>query len=322
MIGTQRMRQAFRRLIAGPIIAQQQPQLHYRFLVKNWTAITDADLASRVLGTEYFKEQLQPVRLPIEDIRSFLVLAPHQDDEVIGAGGTLALASKFRAAVRILFTTDGEQRGKEDTRRIRDEEALEVCSHLGATHDYLGISNICLNISLKHVDKLADMIRSVRPDVILSPWLLDAPPKHRMVNHLLWLTLLRGCNVDCEVWGYQVHNVVYPNGYVEITPVADRKRELIRCYRSQLEKYYRYDHIAMGMAAWNSRFLPDNKGNPNERYAEVFFALPFAELARLIEQYYFTDLASTYKGHKKLMQQFHKLHSEIAGAPALSSMTQ
>ncbi|PSQ88213.1 MAG: hypothetical protein BRD45_07035 [Bacteroidetes bacterium QS_8_64_10] len=34
---------------------------------------------------------------------------------------------------------------------------------------------------------MADLVGAMQPDVVLAPWLLDAPPKHRLANHLLWL---------------------------------------------------------------------------------------------------------------------------------------
>ena len=120
----------------------------YRFLVRDWAAISDIDLAARVLDVESFSDQLEPVRLPVGDLERVLVIAPHQDDETIGAGGLLLQARDNGAAVTVLFVTDGVQRGlarqlggDAELARIRDAEARQVCEVLGADLVNLGISN-------------------------------------------------------------------------------------------------------------------------------------------------------------------------------------
>ena len=110
------------------------------------------------------------------------------------------------------------------------------------------------------------------------------------------------------MWGYQVHNSILPNGYVDITNVAEEKRKLLEYYISQNNHVKRYDHLTMGMAAWNCRFLPDYKADSVARYVEVFFALPLHEHLKLIESFYLPDLDATYRGLavSEGMQQIHK----------------
>jgi LmbE family N-acetylglucosaminyl deacetylase len=76
-----------------------------------------------------------------------LVLAPHQDDETIGAGGTLLLAKRAGVELHVLFVTDGRSKGAvsygetpEEVIRIRNREAAKVGSHLGAQIHHLGIT--------------------------------------------------------------------------------------------------------------------------------------------------------------------------------------
>lgn len=289
----------------------------YRFLVGQWGAVTDIDLAVRVLGTEFFRSNMQPLPLPVRELKSILVLAPHQDDEIIGAGGTLALATQAGVRVAVLYVTDGAQQGGyfphtyAESAQIRAAEARDVCSRLGAEMHELGIYNPQPRPTLDDLRRLAALIQEKRPDVVLLPWLLDIPAKHRMPSHLLWLAHRQFGLPDFETWGYATHNTLYPNGYVDITEVADKKLELLQCFRSQQEHYQRYDHLAMGMAAWNSRFLPLKE--PVARYVEVFFALPQRELLRLVERFYFRDLAATYQGNEVVLPGMAALHEEVTG---------
>jgi LmbE family N-acetylglucosaminyl deacetylase len=290
------------------ILALRAQSGPYRFLVSDWKKRSDVDLVARMLATEYFRDGHTLVELPVENLRSILVIAPHQDDEIIGAGGSLLLASRAGVRIEILYLTDGAQRKPDyspaDMAHVRDQEAQLVCSKLNATMYRLGVSNLKPNPGIEHLDLLADILHRSRPQVVMVPWLLDLPAKHRLVNHLLWLAHRRRRLPDFEVWGYQVHNPLFPNGYVDITAVADGKRDLLECFRSQ-NKYCRYDHQALGMAAWNTRFL-ENQAEP--RYAELFFTLPLREQLGLIESFYFKDLQATYRGDTTVLEGAREIH--------------
>jgi LmbE family N-acetylglucosaminyl deacetylase len=286
----------------------------YRFIIRDWKEISDIDLAIGVLDSQFFDTDLIPQPLPVDDLRSILVLAPHQDDETIGAGGTLLLAKKAGVELHVLFVTDGRSKGAvsyaatpEEVVQVRNREAAEVCSLLGAQIHHLGINNANPVPSVGDLDRLCREIERLAPQVLLVPWLLDTP-KHRLVNHLLWLADRHRSLPNCEVWGYQVHNSLLPNGYVDITDVAEEKRKLLECYVSQNYHVKRYDHIALGMAAWNCRFLPNYKADPVPRYVEVFCALPIRELLKLIESFYLPDLDATYRGMSRTegVKQIHR----------------
>lgn len=300
----------YHRAYISELLALRSRQGPYRFSVRNWRGITDIDLAVRVLNTEYFRGEVKPVALPVEELKSILVLAPHQDDEAIGSGGSLLLASKAGARLDIVYVTDGDQRKANqppDLPEVRASEARKVCSRLGATEHQLGISNLAPHPTFEDIDRLASIIRSIKPQVVMAPWLLDWPAKHRMVNHLLWLSRKRNNLPDFEVWGYQVHNTPFVNGYVDITEVAEEKRRLLECYASQ-NRYRRYDHIAMGLAAWNAHML-ESASDP--RYVEVFFALPASEFYELAESFYFSDLRATYRGDEDVFPGMIEAHKSV-----------
>jgi LmbE family N-acetylglucosaminyl deacetylase len=293
----------------------------YRFLMRRWGDVADVELAARIFDADCFQRQLEPTALPVDELASLLVVAPHQDDEVIGAGGTLLLAQRAGVRRDVLFVTNGDSKGEtsyaaspEEVVRIRDAEAEEVCARLGAGVHRLGIANAHPQPGIEHLERLAEILQALDPQVILLPWLLDSPARHRMLHHLLWLAHRRRGLRDTEVWGYQVHNVLLPNGFVDITEVADAKRELLECYRSQNEHVLRYDHIAMGTAASNARFLPDYKADSIARYVEIFFTLPLHEHLKLVERFYFRDWAQTYRGVDAVIEGMQTLHDIVVGS--------
>ena len=292
------------------LLALRSSKGPYRFSVKTWQGISDIDLAVRVLQTEFFRSVVKPIPLPVDTIKSILVLAPHQDDETIGPGGSLLLASKADVGIDVFYITDGNQNkpDQKNINQLREKEARKVCSYLGANMHQLGISNLTPNPTLEHIDRISSLIHLVKPQVVMAPWLLDWPPKHRLVNHLLWLAHKRNGLPDFEVWGYQVHNTPFVNGYVDITSVAEEKRKLLECYQSQ-NRYCRYDHITMGLAAWNGHLI---ESAPDPRYVEVFFTLPANEFFQLVESFYFYDLEVTYRGNIKVLSGLTKIHDSIA----------
>ena len=284
----------------------------YRFLVRKWDGIPEIDLALRVMGTEYFKTEMVPLPLPLADLRSMLVIAPHQDDDAIGAGGAMLLAARAGVRIDVLFVTDGGEEGDPRVAGVRAREAEAACAMVGAAKHDLLISNAAPQPTLADLERLSELLHRLKPQVVLCPWLLDSPAKHRLVNHLLWLAHRRFGLPDFEVWGYQVHNTLFPNGYVDITEVAEEKRKLIQCYKSQLEASCRYDHLSLGLAAWNSRFIrEEEKSNPQARYVEVFFALPQREHLRLVETFYFDDFSATYGSSKLVGPAAARLHEEV-----------
>lgn len=283
----------------------------YRFLVRKWDAISEIDLALRVMGSEYFKTEMIPLPLPVEDLRSMLVIAPHQDDDAIGAGGTMLLARRAGVKLDVLFMTDGGEEGNPSIIEVRAREAEVACSMLGATKHDLSISNASPQPTLADLERLSELLHRLKPQVVLVPWLLDSPAKHRLVNHLLWLAHRRFGLPDFEVWGYQVHNTLFPNGYVDITEVAEAKRKLIQCYKSQLETSCRYDHLSLGLAAWNSRFVRGEGAAPLARYVEIFFAIPLREHLQLIEKFYFDDFDVTYRSNALVAPAAARLHGEV-----------
>lgn len=288
-----------------------------RFVINRWKSLIDINLAARVMESEYFRGEVSPLPLPAAKVASILVLAPHQDDEAIGAGGTLLIAAKGGADINVLYITDGAQHDSplpaDEYVRIRQIEADESCFFISGISHCLGISNTTPKPTIADIDNLTDIINRLQPDVIMLPWLLDVPPKHRLTNHLLWLSNQRNTLPGCEVWSYQIHNTLYPNGYVDITDVAEQKRKMIRCYRSQNENYKHYDSIAMGLAAWNARLVPARLDEGRDRFAEIFFTLPVAKYLELVAYFYFRDIEATYRNEANVFRGAQNIHRQIVG---------
>src|SRR3989344_9322527 len=73
------------------------------------------------------------VLLPTSNDR-VLIVAPHQDDEVLGAGGYIQRSVSVGAKVKVIFATDGNKHGKKNLRRA---EALSADELLGLSNGQL-----------------------------------------------------------------------------------------------------------------------------------------------------------------------------------------
>jgi LmbE family N-acetylglucosaminyl deacetylase len=297
------------------------PSGPYRFLVRNWSGLDDVNLVGAVISTETFRRTLISQPLPLIPTDSLLVIAPHQDDELIGAGGLCIQARDKGLKLSILFATDGAETGlgkqfaKELTPNevveLRRTEAKEVCRRLNADYLELGIDNIKLEPTVANLAELARLIIELKPNAVVIPWLLDGSPKHRVVSHMLWLAAQRHKLPNFEVWGYQVNNSPFANSILDISPQIDEKIALLKLYVSQNELLRRYDYQAWGLAAWNARFLPSKSTDKSEKYAELYSTLPQVEFFRLVETFYLKDLERTYLGSSRIAEAMKRLHKQV-----------
>ena len=148
-----------------------------------------------------------------------MVLAPHPDDETLGAGIVLQQASAAGAAVRVVFATAGEanpwpQRWIErrwhldasDRQRWgarRSDEARQALSQLGidpAATVFLGwpdggIENLLIADGDQASARIAAQIDAFRPTRIVLPCIRDRHPDHWALNLLTRAALLgqAGC---------------------------------------------------------------------------------------------------------------------------------
>ncbi len=119
--------------------------------------------------------------------RRLVVVAPHPDDEVFGAGGLIQRALRERIPVTIVAVTDGESshlgsdtaRAK-DMARVRANETRRAYRRLGL--EDASIVNLHLPDGRvnEHGEHLADVLTSyvLVDDLCVAPWSHDGHPDH------------------------------------------------------------------------------------------------------------------------------------------------
>ncbi|HPF35744.1 MAG TPA: PIG-L family deacetylase [Candidatus Krumholzibacteria bacterium] len=217
--------------------------------------------------------------------RPAVVIAPHQDDEVLGCGGTILRKRDLGAPVTLVFLTDGGTSHRnlmpsEEMRPLRRAEALEAAARLGVPADrvhFLDIPNRELTAGVDAAAAgLAPILAAAAPAEIYTPWAGEPPPDHAAAYRATVKALaLWGGAADLHeyaVWFWQEWPWCRAEHYqpagrrarwaarlrglragdafrtgVNVEPVLARKRHALAAHRSQNERLI--DDPAWGVLA-------------------------------------------------------------------------
>jgi LmbE family N-acetylglucosaminyl deacetylase len=220
-----------------------------------------------------------------------LVLAAHQDDEGIGAGGTLLQCARAGKQVCIAYLTDGATAlgglDLEHVSRVRYAEAQRAWRRVrGVEVRFVGQPAASPDVAPASVDQLLSLLEEFRPDTLFVLSFLEEPHDHRLVTRwLLEADRRRPLDPALDVWGYQVTTRVPGNAVVDITPVWRRKRRLNRAWHSQ-NAIRDYAHLALGRDIANSEYLKHPRlMRPAAAYAEVFVRFDARRYADLCHEF-------------------------------------
>jgi LmbE family N-acetylglucosaminyl deacetylase len=178
---------------------------------------------------------------------SVLVLAAHPDDEVLGVGGTLALAAAAGARLRLVAVTDGEAShpGAADPAalaRRRTAERSAALRRLGVpTAEVVRLRLPDTAVAAHEAGltaRLGELAGGYR--VCLAPWDEDGHADHEAVGRAARRAGLAVLYYPVWMWHWARPGdprVPWPRAArVALPPaLAERKRAAISCFTSQLE---------------------------------------------------------------------------------------
>lgn len=197
-----------------------------------------------------------PIKLDRPDKGRVLVLSPHIDDDVIGAGGTLKKHSINGDEVMAVYFADCTEE--------RIKEAEEAASIIGIGRlEFLEYRSKTLLDRQEIPDRLSGIISDYRPEIVYVPSLFDRHNDHLAVNH--FLAGSHGKNrYDFTVCAYEVWSTLVPNIVVDISSSIDEKKEALSRYKSQLSAHNwrdaavslnRYRGITSGAGEYAEAFM-------------------------------------------------------------------
>lgn len=177
-----------------------------------------------------------------------LVVAAHPDDAEISVGGTLLRLADAGARIGILDVTRGEM-GTRGTREDRDAERERASELLGlAYRGNLELPDGRVEVTVEARERLAHLLRELRPGLVIGHTEDDPHPDHvasgRLLREAWYVSGLKqlaketggpAAQRPAQHLRFLSHTPFTPSLVVDIEPVWERKREVVRAYASQLE---------------------------------------------------------------------------------------
>jgi LmbE family N-acetylglucosaminyl deacetylase len=182
-----------------------------------------------------------------------LVVAAHPDDELLGAGGTLARHVRHGAAVHALVLSDGA------TSRYADGMAEILAKSAQRAAEVLGLASVQVGslpdqrldaLPLLDVTRLVEAVTDeLRPDVVYTHYPHDVNADHGVVARAAWtacrpfvLPRLRRFAVfetpSSTEWAWPMGGAEFvPNSFVDIAGTLEDKLTAMACYETELRDY-------------------------------------------------------------------------------------
>jgi bacillithiol biosynthesis deacetylase BshB1 len=178
-----------------------------------------------------------------------LAIAAHRDDVELTCGGTLVRCAEQGYRTGVIDLTEGEM-GTRGSATLRAEEAARAADVLGlAVRMNAGLPDAGLFNNQENRERLATMIRGLRPRVLILPFFRGRHPDHRVAAELgrdaAFLAALKRFGQP-DPPAHKPRKILYALSYRE-DPVKPtfvvhlkeehfrRKMEAIRCYASQFD---------------------------------------------------------------------------------------
>ena len=173
-----------------------------------------------------------------------LAVGAHPDDVDMIVGGTLAKLTARGRSVVILDLTRGEMSSR-GTPEIRAEEAMRAGQVLGVDDRIiLDLGDGRLEDSMENRRVLVEMIRELRPRIVMGHYWEDLHPDHVAAGNLLRSILYPVGFANYPAEGepfrpaeflfFMAHLPFEPSFIVDVTGFMERKLEAVRCFASQL----------------------------------------------------------------------------------------
>lgn len=202
------------------------------------------------------------------------VVVAHPDDEVIGAGGTIAKYAKEEEVYTIIVSNgdDSTLLVKPDIlANKRKEESEKAAKILKNKVIFMGISDSKFIDELdKKQQKLKNLLMELKPKKIFTHCLEDPHPHHRKL-----VRTIESFNLDSEIYTFTISNPFrildrnQPRLYIDTSDTVILKRRAIHCFRSQ------WYLNGLGWYLYPLSCFKDtlNGLKAKTRYAEVFYKL-------------------------------------------------
>jgi bacillithiol biosynthesis deacetylase BshB1 len=179
----------------------------------------------------------------IEFTADVLAIAAHRDDVEQTCGGTLLRMAARGLRTAILDLTKGEA-GTRGTAEDRAREAEEAAKLLGVGwRQALDLPDGAIANTYENRLKIVDVIREIRPRVVILPYWQARHPDHAIVASLGYeACFLSGlAKIETGTKPHRPFKIIYaslyadvrPSFVVDITPFIEQRHSALMAYKSQ-----------------------------------------------------------------------------------------
>lgn len=177
---------------------------------------------------------------------NILVFAPHNDDEVLGVGGTIKKAVDQGHSVYVCEATSGKHFA------LLQQEARKAHTVLGVRQSYFLNLPVGGLRNMNQMDlnaKVSAVVRETSPEVVYIPFIGDMHFDHRELTESAMVALrpIGTCPVR-EIYMYETlsetgwnlpsgERAFIPNVWIDISDTIEDKLRAMKCYESQLLDY-------------------------------------------------------------------------------------
>tara|TARA_B100001989_G_C24505475_1_gene447297 strand:+ start:363 stop:1025 length:663 start_codon:yes stop_codon:yes gene_type:complete len=182
-----------------------------------------------------------------------LVIAPHADDEILGAGGTLFKrnSKKTNSIYWLLITMPSEPEYEKKFILKREKQIKKIIKFV----KFKGFYNLELKPTeldkipkKKLIKKITEVINTVKPDEIFVPHLGDVHSDHKIISDIIstctknfrfsFIKSILAYEVLSETnFNLNKKNYFKPNYYEDISKFLDKKIKAMKIYKSEIKKF-------------------------------------------------------------------------------------
>lgn len=176
--------------------------------------------------------------------KKVLVIGAHPDDAETCCGGTMLLMRQAGYEVVSVYLTRGK------AAEIRTQEAINACKLMDARPVFMTQKDGSTEVNAERYKEMYDIIEQENPDMVFTHWPVDLHRDHGVCANLVIETWKR-LKYKFDLYFFepetgQQAQLFSPTDYVDISDVADKKREVCDCHVSQnIANVYAKWHDAM-----------------------------------------------------------------------------
>jgi LmbE family N-acetylglucosaminyl deacetylase len=215
--------------------------------------------------------------------KSVIIFCAHNDDQLIGAGGTIRKYVDSGIKVYTYIFSYGEMSHPhlrpEVIAKTREKESFRASKLLGDETNYLGLKEGKFADDFDY-NKVKKIISSIKPEKIFTHSPDDPHPDHRSVFRLITKTLsestYKGDLYCFDVWNvFSFSTRSFPKLFIDITDTFDNKVRAFELHKSQL--------MAKVLIGWSNYVKAIVHGwNNNCKYAELFHKIDIKKADKLL----------------------------------------